>query len=113
MVRAFLIRLILSEINALAQELWHASQVDGGPGLGGFPVVRYQNSCFLFWLLERLLQSWGGAVGGVGGGGGGGGGGGATGLLAHLEQRLFPLAEEFPLFSVYLWKIGGLLTSDR
>lgn len=36
-----------------------------------------------------------------------------TGFLAHLERRVFLLSEEFPLFSMCLWVIGGLLTSAR
>uniref|UniRef100_A0A3B4YZ80 Meiosis-specific, MEI4 homolog (S. cerevisiae) n=1 Tax=Seriola lalandi dorsalis TaxID=1841481 RepID=A0A3B4YZ80_SERLL len=76
-------------------------------GLDTFPVDQYQNSCYLFWIVEELLQkskvpcrveveSE------------------QTGFLSHLEQRVFLLSDEFPLFSIYMWRIGGLLTcSDR
>lgn len=34
-----------------------------------------------------------------------------TGFLAHLERRVFVLSEEFPLLSMSMWMVGGLLTS--
>lgn len=69
-----------------------------------FPLVQYQNSFHLFWIVTTLLQScqepYRLAVGSD-----------HTGFLAHLERRVFLLSEEFPLFSIYMWMIGGLLTS--
>lgn len=69
-----------------------------------FPLVQYQNSFHLFWTVETLLQScqvpYRVALGSD-----------HTGFLAHLERRVFLLSEEFPLFSLYMWRIGGLLTS--
>lgn len=67
-----------------------------------FPLVQYQNSFHLFWIVETLLQSsqvpYRLAVDSD-----------DTGFLAHLERRVFLLSEEFPLFSMYMWMIGGLL----
>ncbi|XP_062266976.1 meiosis-specific protein MEI4 isoform X2 [Platichthys flesus] len=73
--------------------------------LDQFPVDRYHNSCHLFWILEQLLQNsrvpcrveLGSEQ---------------TGFLRHLEQHLFLLSDEFPLFSIYMWRIGSLLTSS-
>ncbi|XP_042359792.1 meiosis-specific protein MEI4 [Plectropomus leopardus] len=107
MSKSFLIRHILSQISALADQLWQALQGQESLGLDIFPVDEHQNSCYLFWILEELLQK-------------------SevpctvevvlkqTGFLSHLEQRVFLLSDEFPLFSFGMWRIGGFLTSpDR
>ncbi|XP_030260434.1 meiosis-specific protein MEI4 isoform X2 [Sparus aurata] len=103
MSESFLIRHILSQISALADQLWQAFQE--GSGLDKFPVDQYQNSCHLFWILETLLEKskvpCRVEVGSE-----------ETGFLSHLEQRVFQLSNEFPLFSIYMWRIGGLLTSS-
>uniref|UniRef100_UPI0037E81578 meiosis-specific protein MEI4 n=1 Tax=Semicossyphus pulcher TaxID=241346 RepID=UPI0037E81578 len=106
MSKSFLIRHILSEISALADQLWQAFQEEeGSSGLEQFPVDEYQNSCFLFWILEELLQKskvpCRVEVGSD-----------QSGFLSHLEQRVFLLSNEFPLFCIYMWRIGGLLTSS-
>uniref|UniRef100_A0A3Q1B970 Meiosis-specific protein MEI4 n=1 Tax=Amphiprion ocellaris TaxID=80972 RepID=A0A3Q1B970_AMPOC len=73
-------------------------------GLDKFPVDQYQNSCHLFWILEALLQKSKVAcrveVGSE-----------QMVFLSHLEQRVFLLSDEFPLFSICMWRIGGLLAS--
>ncbi|XP_069033576.1 meiosis-specific protein MEI4 isoform X1 [Embiotoca jacksoni] len=96
---SFLIRHILSEISALAEQLWQARD---GSGLDGFPVDRYHNSCRLFWMLEELLQRSEAAcrveVSSE-----------QTGFLGLLERRVFLLSDEFPLFSIRMWRIGSLL----
>ncbi|XP_047428999.1 meiosis-specific protein MEI4 [Mugil cephalus] len=99
--KSFLTRHILSEINALAQQLWQSFQEPSG--LDQFPVDRYQNSFHLFWVLEELLQKPKETTVAV-----------AScraevDFLGFLEQRVFALSEEFPLFSVCMWRIGGLL----
>ncbi|XP_041661616.1 meiosis-specific protein MEI4 isoform X2 [Cheilinus undulatus] len=105
MSKSSLIRHILSEISALADQLWQAFQDQGSSGLDGFPVDQYQNSCFLFWVVEQLLQrSKVPCRVGVGSD--------QSGFFSHLEQRVFLLSSEFPLFSLYMWRIGGLLTSS-
>ncbi|KAM3603021.1 uncharacterized protein V6R79_015265 [Siganus canaliculatus] len=75
------------------------------PGLDQFPVDLYQNSCRLFWMVERLVQdsevAYRVEVESE-----------QSGFLRRLEQRVFLLSEEFPLFSVYMWRIGSLLTSS-
>lgn len=69
-----------------------------------FPLLQYHNSFHLFWIVKTLLQSSQEpsrlAVGWA-----------HTGFLAHMERRVFLLSEEFPLFSMHMWLIGGLLSS--
>ncbi|XP_035534279.1 meiosis-specific protein MEI4 [Morone saxatilis] len=107
MSKSFLIRHMLSQISALADQLWQAFQVRESFGLVKFPMDQYQNSCCLFWILEELLQKskvpCRMEVGSE-----------QAGFLSHLERRVFLLSNEFPLFSISMWRIGGLLTvSDR
>ncbi|XP_034436581.1 meiosis-specific protein MEI4 isoform X1 [Hippoglossus hippoglossus] len=105
MSKSFVIRHILSQISAVADELWHILQGGESSRLDQFPVDRYHNSCHLFWILEQLLQNsevpcrveTGSEQ---------------TGFLRHLEQHLFLLSDEFPLFAIYMWRIGSLLTSS-
>nr|XP_046228883.1 meiosis-specific protein MEI4 isoform X2 [Scatophagus argus] len=104
MSKSFLIGHVLSQISTLADQLWQAFQGQESSGLDKFPVDQYQNSCYLFWVLEKLLQSsevpCKVKVGSE-----------LSGFLNHLEQRVFLLSDEFPLFSIYMWRIGGLLSS--
>ncbi|XP_042246713.1 meiosis-specific protein MEI4 isoform X1 [Thunnus maccoyii] len=107
MSKSLLIRHILSQINALADQLWQTFQGQESSGLDKFPVDQYQNSCHLFWIVEELLRKskvpCRVEVGSE-----------QTGFLSHLEQHVFLLSDEFPLFSIYMWRIGSLLTcSDR
>ncbi|XP_024858248.1 meiosis-specific protein MEI4 isoform X2 [Kryptolebias marmoratus] len=102
--KSFLIRHIISEIGSVADQLWQASQEP--LGLEVFPVDRYQNSGHLLGILEELLQDSEVARCRVEEE--------ETGFLRLLERRLFLLSEEFPLFSVYMWRIRNLLgSSDR
>ncbi|CAB1440465.1 unnamed protein product [Pleuronectes platessa] len=90
------------------EEFWVWSKLIQGEDssrLDQFPVDRYHNSCHLFWILEQLLQNSEvpcrvepGSE--------------QTGFLRHLEQHLLLLSDEFPLFSIYMWRIGSLLTSS-
>ncbi|XP_071323802.1 meiosis-specific protein MEI4 isoform X2 [Trachinotus anak] len=107
MSKSFLIRHILSQLSAVADQLWQAFQGQENSGLDKFPVDQYRNSCHLFWIVEELLQKskvpCRVEVGSK-----------QTGFLSHLERRVFLLSDEFPLFSICMWRIGGLLTSlDR
>ncbi|XP_039981041.1 meiosis-specific protein MEI4 isoform X2 [Xiphias gladius] len=102
MSKSFLIRHILSQISAVADQLWQAFQGQESSGLDKFPVEQYQNSCHLFRILEELLQKSKVEVGSE-----------QIGLLSHLEQRVFLLSDEFPLFSICVWRIKGLLTSSE
>ncbi|XP_054474957.1 meiosis-specific protein MEI4 [Anoplopoma fimbria] len=103
--RTFLIPHILSLISDLAHQLWQFFQGQESSSLDEFPVDQYQNSCYLFWILEELLQNskvpCRVEVGSD-----------QTGFLRHLEQRVFLMSEEFPLFFICMWRLGCLLTSS-
>ncbi|XP_070782387.1 meiosis-specific protein MEI4 [Enoplosus armatus] len=105
MSKSFLIRHILSQISALADQLWQAFQERESSGLDKFPVDQYQNSCRLFWILEALLQNSKVPCRA-------GGGSELMGFLTHLEQRVFLMSDEFPLFFICMWRMGRLLTSS-
>ncbi|XP_031148916.1 meiosis-specific protein MEI4 [Sander lucioperca] len=107
MSQSFLIRHILAQISALADQLWQAFQGQESSVLNQFPVDQYHNSCYLFWILEELLQkSKVPCTVEVGSD--------QTGFMKHLEQRVFQLSDEFPLFFICMWRLGGLFTpSDR
>nr|XP_033505173.1 meiosis-specific protein MEI4 [Epinephelus lanceolatus] len=106
MSKSFLIRHILSQISTLADQLWQAFQGQESSGLDQFPMDLHQNSCYLFWILEELLQKsevpCRVEVGSE-----------QMGLLSHLEQRVFLLSDEFPLFCFGMWRIGRFLTSSH
>ena len=73
-------------------------------------MALYENSFYLFWILEQLLQ--GGPVPG-----GAQGTKGSSQLWTpeqktvwgHLENRVLLLSDEFPLFALYLWRLRALL----
>ncbi|XP_028997752.1 meiosis-specific protein MEI4 isoform X2 [Betta splendens] len=100
--KSFLIGHLLSQLSALAHGLWQAFQEPGTSSLEAFPLDQYQNSTYLFGILEVLLQN-------------------PEvpsrleveteqmGFLSHLEQRVFLLSDEFPLFCIAMWRIGRLL----
>ncbi|XP_056150216.1 meiosis-specific protein MEI4 [Lampris incognitus] len=106
--RSLIIRHLLSQINSLTQQLWLTCQEKEMPGHEWFAVNQYENSLYLFWILEQLLQR---AT--------------VTGerekinepgfiqeqraFKEHLEQHIFLLSDEFPLFALYMWRIGALL----
>ncbi|CAB1340386.1 unnamed protein product [Coregonus sp. 'balchen'] len=77
-------------------------------GPGQFDMSLYENSFYLFWLLEQLLQVRQGPPGATGG----------TGhhwspeqkaLLGRLEHSVLLLSDDFPLYALYMWRIGALL----
>ncbi|XP_053193455.1 meiosis-specific protein MEI4 [Scomber japonicus] len=106
MSKSLLIRHILSQISALADQLWQAFQDQKSSGLDKFPLDQYQNSCHLFWIVEEVLQKskvpCRVEVGSE-----------QTGFLRHLERHVYLLSDEFPLFSIYMWRIGSLLTTSE
>lgn len=60
--------------------------------------VRYENSFYLFWTLEQLIQARSGQARNE-----------LHHLQAQLEKDVLPLSDEFPLFALYMWRIEGLL----
>ncbi|XP_070404952.1 meiosis-specific protein MEI4 isoform X3 [Nothobranchius furzeri] len=94
-------------LRKLTQMLLHSTQpsrAQQGFGLDLFPLDWYQNSSHLFWILEELLQD--SEVVGLGLEEE------LRGFLGFLEQKLFVLSEEFPLFSIWMWRVGSLLTVE-
>ncbi|TRY59140.1 hypothetical protein DNTS_032395 [Danionella cerebrum] len=88
-----LVRLLMSLVIQMAQKLWDACE--------GFredhdPVdwICYQNSFYAFWVLEHLAADGDEGVNHE--------------LRQQLESKAFPLADEFPLFSLYMWRVAGL-----
>ncbi|XP_031437934.1 meiosis-specific protein MEI4 isoform X2 [Clupea harengus] len=97
-LRPALLRLLLAHINHLADHLWHTCQETASTSVAPLEVERYENSFYLFWVLEQVLRD-----------------GGASELSeaqGQLERQVVRLADEYPLFSLYLWRIGALLKPD-
>uniref|UniRef100_A0AAY5KRU5 Meiosis-specific protein MEI4 n=1 Tax=Esox lucius TaxID=8010 RepID=A0AAY5KRU5_ESOLU len=108
-LRSLLISHGLSEINRMAEHLWITCQGESSEGPGQFDVTLYENSFYLFRLLEQLLQASQRPSGLTGG----------TSqrwspdlgaLQRSQEHRLLRLSEDFPLFVLYMWRIRPLLT---
>ncbi|XP_053736601.1 meiosis-specific protein MEI4 isoform X2 [Synchiropus splendidus] len=96
---------VLQQLTSTLLDTDHSSQ--DASDLDTFPADQYQNSCYLFQVLEQLLQSP--KLRHLG----------RTGpelpqFLRHLEHRVFWMSEEFPLFSLYMWRMRLWLTcGDR
>ncbi|XP_071766411.2 meiosis-specific protein MEI4 [Centroberyx gerrardi] len=110
--KSFLIRHVLSQINGLAERLWQACQGKESSGPEEFAVNQYENSVYLFWILEELLQK--SEVPGREEMGSGVTSHHHTAeqkaLLGQLEHHVLLLSDEFPLFALYMWRLGGLLS---
>uniref|UniRef100_A0A8C7N5H3 Meiosis-specific, MEI4 homolog (S. cerevisiae) n=1 Tax=Oncorhynchus kisutch TaxID=8019 RepID=A0A8C7N5H3_ONCKI len=68
-------------------------QGESSEGPGQFDISLYENSFYLFWLLEQLLQQ--------------------RALLGRLEHSVLLLSDDFPLYSLYMWRIGALLAPSN
>ncbi|KAJ8008906.1 hypothetical protein DPEC_G00083290 [Dallia pectoralis] len=108
-LRSLIIRHVLSEINQMAEHLWITCQGESSEEPSRFDVSQYENSFYLFRLLERLLQAGQGSPGVRGG----------TSqpwipelgaLQDSMEQSLIRLSDDFPLFVLYMWRVWPLLT---
>ncbi|KAJ4929344.1 hypothetical protein JOQ06_004953 [Pogonophryne albipinna] len=73
-------------------------------GQAEFPVDEHQNSCYLFWVVEYLLQDSDIPIRLEEASE-------KTVFLRHLE-RAFQLSDEFPLFVICMWRIRSLLTAS-
>ncbi|KAI4899630.1 hypothetical protein NFI96_014632 [Prochilodus magdalenae] len=96
-LRSVLVRLLLSQINHLAQHLWNACQSSSPEQQHQVDWSRYENSVYLFWLLEKLPPMAHGRAGTE-----------HRDLQAQLESYILPLSDEFPLFALYMWRIRAL-----
>ncbi|XP_008176346.1 meiosis-specific protein MEI4 isoform X1 [Chrysemys picta bellii] len=104
-LRKSIISLLLSEVNQFADELQQAHQIEAK-----YNVTQYENIFSLCMILEQLLQK-------------GTGEGNISSsdydgeeknkFLQNLDQIILHLADEFPLFSVYMWRLGALLNSSQ
>ncbi|NWZ44696.1 MEI4 protein, partial [Brachypodius atriceps] len=104
-LRNSLISLLLSEVRQFAEQLLQAHQVQSA-----YDITKYENIFFLCMILEQLLQSeteessisssdYGGEE--------------KIKFLKNLDQIILHLSDEFPLFSIYLWRVSVLLNSGQ
>uniref|UniRef100_A0A8D0GGH9 Meiotic double-stranded break formation protein 4 n=1 Tax=Sphenodon punctatus TaxID=8508 RepID=A0A8D0GGH9_SPHPU len=104
-LRKSIISLLLSEVNRFADELWHANQIQAP-----YDVTQYENTFFLCRILEQLLEK-------------GTEEDKATTsdfdeeeknkFLQNLDHIIIHLSDEFPLFCLYVWRLGALLNSTN
>ncbi|XP_072498753.1 meiosis-specific protein MEI4 isoform X2 [Notamacropus eugenii] len=104
-LRKPVISLLLSEVNNFSEELRNMNQVQAG-----YDVTHYENIFSVFWVLEQLLQN------------------GTEDILMpgigpeeqetkkfleQLDQTILHLSDEFPLFTLYIWRVGVFLNSAQ
>ncbi|NWW45213.1 MEI4 protein, partial [Pedionomus torquatus] len=104
-LRNSLISLLLPEIRHFAEHLLEAHQVQGT-----YDITQYENISSLCMILEQLLENKSE-------------GGNASSsdydgeekikFLKNLDQIILHLSDEFPLFSLYLWRVSVLLNSAQ
>ncbi|XP_062407516.1 meiosis-specific protein MEI4 [Sardina pilchardus] len=97
-LRPTLLRLLFAHINHLADHLWHTCQEAASGRAAQLEVGRYENSFYLLWVLEQLLREAGASE--------------LRQAQPQLERQVLRLADEYPLFSLYLWRIGALLKPE-
>uniref|UniRef100_A0A8C5U2J5 Meiotic double-stranded break formation protein 4 n=1 Tax=Malurus cyaneus samueli TaxID=2593467 RepID=A0A8C5U2J5_9PASS len=104
-LRNSLISLLLLEVRQFAEQLLQALQVQSG-----YDVTQYENIFPLCMILEQLLQNetqesnisssdYEGEE--------------KIKFLENLDQIILHLSDEFPLFSLYLWRVSVLLNSGQ
>ncbi|NWJ10739.1 MEI4 protein, partial [Crypturellus undulatus] len=104
-LRNSLISLLLSEVHQFAEQMCQAHQI-----LDACDVTRYENIFYLFMILEQLLQNeteesnisssqYDGEE--------------KNKFMKNLDQIILHLSDEFPLFSLYLWRVSVLLNSAQ
>ncbi|XP_029451438.1 meiosis-specific protein MEI4 [Rhinatrema bivittatum] len=102
LLRKHLIDLLFSEINRFIDELLHACQ-----NQSKYDITCYENMFFLCMVLEQLLQNETEETNAS-----------SSNLekmkifLQRLDQTILNLSDEFPLFSLYAWRIGTLFNSQ-
>ncbi|NXY84360.1 MEI4 protein, partial [Alcedo cyanopectus] len=104
-LRNSLISLLLSEIRQFAEQLLQAHQIQAI-----YDITQYENIFPLCMILEQLLQNGTEASN-------------VSSLdydgeekvkfLKNLDQIILYLSDEFPLFSLYLWRASVLLNSSQ
>ncbi|XP_027552707.1 meiosis-specific protein MEI4 isoform X2 [Neopelma chrysocephalum] len=104
-LRNSLISLLLSEVRQFAEQLLQTHQVQSV-----YDITQYENIFPLCMILEQLLQNkteesnvsssdYEGEE--------------KIKFLKNLDQIILHLSDEFPLFSLYLWRVSVLLNSAQ
>ncbi|KAM6407390.1 meiosis-specific protein MEI4 [Pluvialis apricaria] len=104
-LRNSLISLLLSEVRQFAEQLLQAHQIQAM-----YDITQYENIFPLCTILEQLLQNetengnvsssdYDGEE--------------KIKFLKNLDQIILHLSDEFPLFSLYLWRVSVLLNSAQ
>ncbi|KFP61531.1 Meiosis-specific protein MEI4-like, partial [Cariama cristata] len=104
-LRNSLISLLLSEVRQFAEQLLQAYQIQAM-----YNITQYENIYPLCMILEQLLQNeteessvsssnYDGEE--------------KIKFLKNLDQIILHLSDEFPLFSLYLWRVSVLLNSAQ
>uniref|UniRef100_A0A8C8BUZ3 Meiotic double-stranded break formation protein 4 n=1 Tax=Otus sunia TaxID=257818 RepID=A0A8C8BUZ3_9STRI len=104
-LRNSLISLLLSEVRQFAEQLLQAQQIQAM-----YDVTQYENIFPLCMILEQLLQNgteesnvsssdYDGEE--------------KIKFLKNLDQLILHLSDEFPLVSLYLWRVNVLLNSAQ
>ncbi|NWW94495.1 MEI4 protein, partial [Rhynochetos jubatus] len=104
-LRNSLISLLLSEVRQFAEQLQQAHQIQAM-----YDVTQYENIFPLCMILEQLLQNeteesnisrsdYDGEE--------------KVKFVKNLDQIILHLSDEFPLFSLYLWRVSVLLNSAQ
>ncbi|XP_065488768.1 meiosis-specific protein MEI4 [Caloenas nicobarica] len=104
-LRNSLISLLLSEVRRFAEQLLQAHQIQAM-----YDITQYENIFPLCMMLEQLLQNeteesnisssdYDGEE--------------KIKFLRNLDQIILYLSDEFPLFSLYLWRVSVLLNSGQ
>uniref|UniRef100_A0A8C4TWD2 Meiotic double-stranded break formation protein 4 n=1 Tax=Falco tinnunculus TaxID=100819 RepID=A0A8C4TWD2_FALTI len=104
-LRSALISLLLTEVHQFAEQLLQAHQIQAM-----YNITQYENIFLLCMILEQLLQNeteesnvsssdYDGEE--------------KIKFLKNLDQIILHLSDEFPLFSLYLWRVSVLLNSAQ
>ncbi|NXU58739.1 MEI4 protein, partial [Turnix velox] len=104
-LRNSLVSLLLLEVRQFAVQLLQAHQIQAM-----YDITQYENIFPLFMILEQLLQNetkdssvsnsdYDGEE--------------KIRFLKNLDQIILHLSDEFPLFSLYLWRVSVLLESTQ
>ncbi|NXA45372.1 MEI4 protein, partial [Nothocercus julius] len=104
-LRNSLISLLLSEVHQFAEQMCQAHQIQDA-----CDITQYENIFYLFMILEQLLQNeteesnvsssqYDGEE--------------KNKFMKNVDQIILHLSDEFPLFSLYLWRVSVLLNSAQ
>ncbi|NXC37695.1 MEI4 protein, partial [Penelope pileata] len=104
-LRDSLISFLLLELRQFAEQMWQAYQTQAM-----YDITHYENIFSLFTILEQLLQNEteesnisGSDYDGEE----------KIRFLKNLDQIILHISDEFPLFSLYLWRVSVLLNSAQ